>query len=627
MRNQDLSSLLVISDTLTEAENSVYLLCRTASQISALETLQKALDSSDDRVVSLSSGRGRGKSAILGLAVALGLSRGGPMHVIVTSPNPENLKSFFDFVGRGLEAVGFREGTEYNIVKNPSGVITSILISHMSKRGRVVYHTPLEHHAAAAADLAVIDEAAAIPLALVKGWMRQGLTIFMASTIQGYEGTGRSLSLKLLKELRNPFKETDHMLEEVNLTEPIRYSNGDPVEEWLHRLLCLEAVEDQLFEGILPAPEDCQLYNVYRKNLFCLSQGSETFLQNLVSLFVVSHYKNSPNDLLMMADAPAHRIFCLIAEKEPNIPLCAIQIALEGDISPESSQSEQSQGRRSSGDLIPWIISQQFQDHEFPSLLGARIVRIATHPAYQGMGYGRRALELLSLFYSSPRTDVCKKNEKTGILMDLKLVKDRRPLKYLGVSYGLTSQLFNFWKKAGFVPVYIRQTTSNVTGEHSCVMLKNLRRFSPWLDDFYMDFVSRFFPLLPTAFRQLPTPLVIQVLQCTSVRAKALPEAVVQFACTPRSILRLGAYCRGEVDYHLIVDLLPNLAPMMLMGRLDDGYSRHYSRECVLVGVGLQSKTPDVVADELQLDPSIVMGIFRKAVKKILVAIQNRPTA
>lgn len=39
------------------------------------------------------------------------------------------------------------------------------------------------------------------------------------------------------------------------------------------------------------------------------------------------------------------------------------------------------------GDLIPWTVSQQFQDDQFPGLSGARIVRIATHPSLQRMGY------------------------------------------------------------------------------------------------------------------------------------------------------------------------------------------------------------------------------------------------
>ena len=51
------------------------------------------------------------------------------------------------------------------------------------------------------AELVVIDEAAAIPLPLVKSLLGPYL-VFMASTINGYEGTGRSLSLKLIQQLR-----------------------------------------------------------------------------------------------------------------------------------------------------------------------------------------------------------------------------------------------------------------------------------------------------------------------------------------------------------------------------------------------------------------------------------------
>jgi N-acetyltransferase 10 len=45
-----------------------------------------------------------------------------------------------------------------------------------------------------------------------------------------------------------------------------------------------------------------------------------------------------------------------------------------------------------SGDLIPWNMREQFQDNNFPRLAGGRIVRIASHPTVQKMGYGTRAI-------------------------------------------------------------------------------------------------------------------------------------------------------------------------------------------------------------------------------------------
>jgi N-acetyltransferase 10 len=39
-------------------------------------------------------------------------------------------------------------------------------------------------------------------------------------------------------------------------------------------------------------------------------------------------------------------------------------------------------------------------------------------------------------------------------------LSERKPerLHYLGVSFGVTEQLFKFWKNAGYIPVYLRQT-------------------------------------------------------------------------------------------------------------------------------------------------------------------------
>ena len=61
-----------------------------------------------------------------------------------------------------------------------------------------------------------------------------------------------------------------------------------------------------------PSREDCELYYINRDTLFCYHKASEAFLQRVMSLYVSSHYKNTPNDLQMMSDAPAHHLFCLL---------------------------------------------------------------------------------------------------------------------------------------------------------------------------------------------------------------------------------------------------------------------------------------------------------------------------
>lgn len=79
-----------------------------------------------------------------------------------------------------------------------------------------------------------------------------------------------------------------------------------------------------------------------------------------------SHYKNSPNDLQLLSDAPAHHIFVLlgpVATDAVSIPevLSVLQVCLEGAIGQDFVRSSLSRGRRESGDLIPWTLSQQVQ--------------------------------------------------------------------------------------------------------------------------------------------------------------------------------------------------------------------------------------------------------------------------
>jgi len=86
------------------------------------------------------------------------------------------------------------------------------------------------------------------------------------------------------------------------------------VERWLNGLLCLDAADHTpRLPPILPHPDECELFYVERDTLFSGHKVSEMALQRMMSLYVASHYKNSPNDLLLLSDAPAHHLFALTA--------------------------------------------------------------------------------------------------------------------------------------------------------------------------------------------------------------------------------------------------------------------------------------------------------------------------
>ena len=67
--------------------------------------------------MSLSAGRGRGKSAALGIAIS-GAIVYGFSNIFVTAPSPENLGTLFEFILAGLEALNYKEHQDYEILKS-----------------------------------------------------------------------------------------------------------------------------------------------------------------------------------------------------------------------------------------------------------------------------------------------------------------------------------------------------------------------------------------------------------------------------------------------------------------------------------------------------------------------------
>ena len=57
--------------------------------------------------VAMTAARGRGKSATLGLAIATAVGF-GYSNIFVTSPSPENLKTLFEFIFKGFDALEYQ---------------------------------------------------------------------------------------------------------------------------------------------------------------------------------------------------------------------------------------------------------------------------------------------------------------------------------------------------------------------------------------------------------------------------------------------------------------------------------------------------------------------------------------
>mmetsp|Transcript_9751 Transcript_9751/g.29050 ORF Transcript_9751/g.29050 Transcript_9751/m.29050 type:complete len:1123 (-) Transcript_9751:182-3550(-) len=711
-------------------------LAKTVDQAKALLVFLEACSEKTQTTstVAMTAARGRGKSAAMGLCLAGAISLGYST-LAVTAPEPENLVSVFDFLCRGLKALKYQEHLDYNIAYNTASgreaikCIVAINI-HRSHRQVIQYIPPGESDKFSSAEIVAVDEAAAIPLPIVRKLMQhKDRLTFLSSTINGYEGTGRALSLKLIKELRESkggrlaelnvanaaageivgarskkgeakvheqrYKAAAEAasgggvgsevlsgpLREIELNMPIRYARGDGVEGWLNKLLCLDSGSSAQLKlnGGAPAPADCELYSVDRDALFSYHKLSEAFLQKLMGLYTSAHYKNTPNDLQMLSDAPAHAAFVLLspsAEKDANsLPdiLAVVQVALEGKISRKAVEAQLARGHRSAGDLIPWTIAQQFGDSKFAQLSGARIVRIAVHPSVQGMGYGSRAVELLYRFYNGdmvslddPDDDdeesedegnasdsdsdedggkrgkgilaekLAPRKELPPLLLPLTEV-DAPRLDWIGTSFGLTLGLHKFWSRAGMQMLYLRQTKNELTGEHSSIMVRALPKTSgvddAWLDAFVNDSKRRFVSMLAGSFRDMEIRTAISVLdklcetknmeERSGIAAGKISAEELGYTMTPHDMKRLELYGRNLCDHHLITDLLPTVARLYFLGRFGKGFKLSSVQSAILCGIGVQNQVVDSLTKELGLPSNQVLAMFNKAIRKISIALYN----
>ncbi|KAK8472631.1 hypothetical protein PHAVU_002G265804 [Phaseolus vulgaris] len=656
--------------------------CCTMDQGKAVVTfLDAILDKTLRSTVALLAGRGRGKSAALGLSIA-GAIAVGYSNIFVTAPSPENLKTLFDFVCKGLDALEYKEHMDFDVVKsvNPEFKKATVRINiYKHHRQTIQYILPNEHEKLSQVELLVVDEAAAIPLPVVKSLLGPYL-VFMSSTVNGYEGTGRSLSLKLLQQLEERShmstkgtKDTGRLFKKIELSESIRYASGDPIESWLNNLLCLDVSNAIPNLSRLPPPSECDLYYVNRDTLFSYHRDSELFLQRMMALYVASHYKNSPNDLQLMADAPAHHLFVLLGpvdESKNQLPdiLCVIQVSLEGQISRESAIRSLSDGHQPFGDQIPWKFCEQFRDTVFPALSGARIVRIATHPSAMRLGYGSQAVELLVRYYEgqltsiseidvedegkTPRVRVTEAAEKVSLLEEnikprtdlphlLVHLRERKPekLHYIGVSFGLTLDLFRFWRKHKFAPFYIGQIPNTVTGEHSCMILKPLNNDEIEADGsnplgffgpFYQDFRQRFAKLLASTFRGMEYKLALSIIDPKinfkdqdpkEIASDKYLQSIGEYL-SPHDMKRLEAYVDNLADFHLILDLVPTLTRLYFQQKLPVTVS--YAQASVLLCIGLQNQNISYIEGQTNLERQTILSLFIKVMKKFYKYLDGR---
>ncbi|MBL4761363.1 MAG: tRNA(Met) cytidine acetyltransferase, partial [Gammaproteobacteria bacterium] len=340
------------------------------------------------------------------------------------------------------------------------------------------------------ADLLLVDEAAAIPTSMLEKLLNKFSRIVFATTLHGYEGTGRGFVIRFQKIL----DKTTPNWRALQMSTPIRWAKDDKLEAFSFESLLLNAspVEDEL---IIEANSDaCEFEHVDRTELL----NDEQSLKELFGLMVLAHYRTRPSDLQMMLDREDVSVYVM---REQGHIVASAWLVAEGELDDSLSSAVYACNRRIKGHLLPQSLLAHVGIPTAGALSYQRIIRIAVHPAIQHRGIGQRLLSNIEQHLETKQCDL------------------------LGASFAVSTELLNFWYQASFVPVKLGLHQDDVSGSKAVMMLKACSSKGQTVFALaHQRLAEQWSYLLSSHLKQVDAELLIAVSQLISTKPVALSE-------------------------------------------------------------------------------------------------------
>jgi len=559
-----------------------YKLSLTQDQVEVLKIIEKLSrkpEKGEKLIVVITADRGRGKSCAVGIGLAILAHKirkaKGRAFIGVTAPALENVQSLMMLARRALEVMGYRvDVSEHRRV-----------IERIKARGIVItYMRPLEL-LDSKPDIVAVDEAAGLQVPMLhRIWQRFDRIIF-SSTIHGYEGAGRGFSIRFLKRIR---EDKNTRIFEYEMHEPIRYADNDPIERWLFDTLLLDAEPASLtkedYEYISKGVADYIVPDIER---WFLGDGEDE-LRQFVGIYILAHYRNRPNDIAMMADAPHHTIRAL--RLPSNKIVTAVELAEEGPI-PEDMIEYLKKGGWIHGNIIPDRFLKHLRDDRFAHYAGWRIVRIATHPNAMSMGLGSMIIDL-----------ICKEAV-------------RRNYGWVGAGFGVNEPLLKFWLKNEFIPIHISPDRNPVSGEYTVLVIKPLNdEVRNIIMKANREFRLRLLNSLADPYDDLE-PRVARLLLTTwgvPIFRNYQPRL------TETQIDRATSYAWGGMTYECVADCVRELALAYFYNDENNRPRLSEFEELVLIAKVLQARGWKSASEVLNVPPQTVMNTLKEITRTLL---------
>ncbi len=560
----------------------IYELALTNDQVRVIremEWLYEKPGKGQKKAIIVTADRGRGKSCgvgigLVGLAAKLGEVK-NRVRLLVTAPSLSNVQSLMELAYKAAEKAGLKP----KAVKRGGRIIE--IKGH---KFSIEYWEPLTV-TKLQADIVAVDEASGIHVPLLhKIWKAHRRLVF-AATIHGYEGAGRGFSVRFLSALK---EDPNTKIRHVEMDEPIRYSKGDPIERWLFDVLLLDAEPAVLGKEDYEDIREGRLEYLRLDPAWLFSPEGEGTLRQLFGIYVLAHYRNEPDDLGMLADAPHHSIRAVRTARTGKI-VGAAQVAEEGDL-PNDLIDRLLRGEKIAGNIIPDRMLKHARIREFGKMKGWRIVRIATHPEAQDRGVGSRLLQ--HLYEESIE----------------------RGYDWLGSGFGVNEKLLRFWLRNGFKSLHLSPDRNPVSGEYTTLVMKPIT--GPAEKAVLVaerEYKWKLLHSLYDTYRDLETDVAIMMLDQE-------PKGIdPDYKPRDNPIIRdrLWVYNYGPMTYEAANDVIYELAKTYWMHPPEKRPELSEFERRVLLAKVLQGKTWETVAEELDVRPYKVMVTLKEIVRKL----------
>lgn len=471
----------VIPKNTLPTDDTLLLACISYEQYQAVLAVMKVALGHRRRPCVIEADRGRGKSASLGIAAAELIAKHGKKTIWVCAHNKRAIAQVFRYCHKHLESTDLSSLATVTLLPH-ANLPNQLQVLDSEKRSVAVVKflapdTILSALEVEVPELLIIDEAASLPLPLLLRIVRIANRVAFASTVHGYEGTGRSFELRFKPQIQA----SSLGLTSVAIHTPARWAINDALESLTAHTLLLSTSSFELPKAIL-APN--ALHCVCLRNEELITQ--KELLEQSFSLLVLAHYKTSPADLQQLLDQPSTLLFVLYQQTGhvKHVVGCCL-IMLEGELPLELADAIQCGKRRLKGHLLPQALATHCQQPKTISWQFARVVRIAVRPELQQQGIGSQLL-----------TRVCQSDVLSTV-------------DFIGSSFGATDSLISFWGKHQFQVCRLGVKQDSVSGEYAALVLYPCSmRASALLPTLVQRFQHYLRLQLPSRYRSLSPALV-----------------------------------------------------------------------------------------------------------------------